>query len=58
MSVVSVRHHAEVLLLDLVRPVPMSTVQVRMPVEERASQVARRLAELPSDGRTAAEWGR
>jgi AraC-like DNA-binding protein len=52
------RHHAEVLLLDLVRPVPMSTVQVRMPVEERASQVARSLAELPSDGRTAAEWGR
>jgi len=52
------RQHAEVLLLDLVRPVPMTTVQVRMPVEERASHVARGLAELPSDGRTVAEWGR
>ncbi len=52
------RQHAEVLLLDVIRPVPMTTVQVRMPVEERASQVARGLAEFRSDGRTVAEWGR
>ncbi len=52
------RQHAEVLLLDVIRTVPMTTVQVRMPVEERASQVARGLAEFPSDGRTVAEWGR
>ncbi len=52
------RQHAEALLLDLVRPVPMKTVQVRMPAEERASQVASGLVELPSDGRTVAEWGR
>ena len=52
------RQHAEALLLDVVRPVPMTTVQVRMPVEERASRVARGLEELPSDGRTVGEWGR
>ncbi len=52
------RQHAEALLLDVMRPVPMTTVQVRMPVEERASQVARGLEELPSDGRTVGEWGR
>jgi AraC-like DNA-binding protein len=52
------KQHAETLLLDLIRPVQMTAVQVRMPVEERASEVARDLAERPSDGRTVAEWGR
>lgn len=52
------RRHGEALLFDLVRPAPMTTVQVRMPVDERARQVAQGLAEVPSDGRTVAQWGR
>lgn len=52
------RRHAEALLLDLVRPVPMTTVQVRMPLEARAREVARGLSDHPSDSRTVAEWGR
>lgn len=51
------RLHAEVLLVDLLQPVPMTTVQVRMPVDERAGLVAERLTESPADGRTIAEWG-
>lgn len=52
------RRHAEALLVDLVLPVPMTTVSVRMPIEERASLVAGRLASCPADGRSLAEWGR
>jgi AraC-like DNA-binding protein/quercetin dioxygenase-like cupin family protein len=52
------REHAEALLVDLLQPVAMTTIDVRMPDEERAMQVAQALAADPSDGRTLAEWGR
>ena len=51
------REHGEVMLMDLLAPVTMTTIEVRMPVEERAAEVARALSDDPSDGRTLAEWG-
>jgi AraC-like DNA-binding protein/quercetin dioxygenase-like cupin family protein len=51
------RARAEALLGDLLRPVPMSTIEVRMPEDERAAEVAARLLADPADGRTLAEWG-
>jgi AraC-like DNA-binding protein/quercetin dioxygenase-like cupin family protein len=52
------RARAEALLGDLLRPVPMTTIAVRMPGDERAAQVAAALLADPADGRTLAEWGR
>jgi AraC-like DNA-binding protein len=52
------RRHAETLLVDLLQPVPMTTIEVRLPTEERARRVAQALADDPADGRTLAEWGR
>ena len=51
------RARAEALLGDLLHPVPMTTIEVRMPDDERAAQVAARLLADPADGRTLAEWG-
>lgn len=52
------RQHAETMLVDLLQPVAMTTIEVRMPAEERARAVADALAADPADGRTLAEWGR
>ena len=52
------RAHAEALLADLLAPMPMTTIQVRLPVSEPARQVAQALHDDPSDRRTLAEWGR
>src|SRR6266567_7535869 len=52
------RDHAEAMLVDLLQPVAMTTIDVRMPAEERARAVADALAADPADGRTLAEWGR
>jgi AraC-like DNA-binding protein/quercetin dioxygenase-like cupin family protein len=52
------RSHAEAMLADLLQPVTMTTIEVRMPDDERAKQVADALAASPADGRTLAEWGR
>jgi AraC-like DNA-binding protein len=52
------RAHAEALLVDLLQPVAMTTIDVRMPAEERAMRVALALAADPADGKTLAEWGR
>ncbi len=52
------RAHAEAVVVDLLRPVPMTAIEVRMPVEERARQVAQALMDNPADGRSLAEWGR
>jgi AraC-like DNA-binding protein/quercetin dioxygenase-like cupin family protein len=52
------RGHAEALLVDLLRPVPMTTIEVRMPDGGPAGLVARALSDDPADGRTLAEWGR
>ena len=52
------RSRAEAMLVDLLQPVTMTTVEVRMPADERARQVAEALSASPADGRTLAEWGR
>ena len=52
------RAHAEALLVDLLQPVPMSTIEVRMPADPPARLVAEALAAAPSDDRTLAQWGR
>jgi AraC-like DNA-binding protein/quercetin dioxygenase-like cupin family protein len=52
------RARAESVLIDLVRPVPMTAIEVRVPDEERAREVARALIDDPADGRSLAEWGR
>ena len=52
------RAHAEALLADLLAPMPMTTIQVRLPVSEPARRVAQALNDDPSDRRTLAEWGR
>lgn len=49
---------AEALLADLLRPVPMTTIDVAMPDDERAAAVAAALIADPADGRPLAEWGR
>ncbi len=51
------RERAEGVLVDLLQPVAMTTVDVRWPADDRARQVADRLAASPADGRTLAEWG-
>ncbi|MDR2984835.1 MAG: helix-turn-helix transcriptional regulator [Nocardiopsaceae bacterium] len=51
------RAHAETMLADLLRPVGMTSIDVRMPADERARQVADALTADPSDCRTLAEWG-
>lgn len=51
------RSHAESVLVDLLRPVEMTAIEVRMPADDRAGKVARGIATDPADGRTLAEWG-
>jgi AraC-like DNA-binding protein/quercetin dioxygenase-like cupin family protein len=52
------RAHAEALLVDLLQPVAMTTIDVRTPADERAMRVAQALIADPADGRTLAQWGR
>jgi len=52
------RAHAERLLADLLTPMPMTTIQVRLPTSGPARQLARDLRADPSDRRTLAEWSR
>jgi AraC-like DNA-binding protein/quercetin dioxygenase-like cupin family protein len=52
------RAHAETVLVDLLQPVTMTAIEVRMPAEDRARRVAEALAGDPADGRTLAQWGR
>lgn len=52
------RARAEAVLVDLLEPVTMSTIEVRLPVEDRAREVAQALASNLADRRTLAEWGR
>jgi AraC-like DNA-binding protein len=51
------RTHAEALLTDLLTPMPMTTIQVRLPACQPAQQVAQALRADPSDRRTLQEWG-
>jgi AraC-like DNA-binding protein/quercetin dioxygenase-like cupin family protein len=52
------RGHAEAVLVDLLQPVAMTTIEVRMPADDRAKRIADALSLEPADGRTLAEWGR
>lgn len=52
------RARAEAVVVDLLRPVEMATVDVRMPCEDRAKEVAEALRQEPADNRTLGEWGR
>jgi AraC-like DNA-binding protein/quercetin dioxygenase-like cupin family protein len=51
------RAHAEALLVDLLQPVAMNTIEVRMPDDDRAREVADALTGNPADGRTLSDWG-
>jgi AraC-like DNA-binding protein/quercetin dioxygenase-like cupin family protein len=52
------RAHAQRMLVDLLAPVPSASVDVKMPVEERARRVAEGLSDDPADDRSLAAWGR
>ena len=52
------RARAEAVLADLLHPVAMTTIDLRMPDDDRARQVAVALLANPADKRTLAEWGR
>lgn len=52
------RANAEAMLVDLLQPVEMTTIEVRLPAEARAREVADALAANPADARTLSEWGR
>jgi AraC-like DNA-binding protein len=52
------RQRAEAVLLDLLEPAELATIEVRLPRDERARAVAQGLADHPADKRTLDEWGR
>lgn len=52
------RARAEAVLTDLLEPAPLATIEVRMPADERARDVAQALGGNPADKRTLDEWGR
>jgi AraC-like DNA-binding protein/quercetin dioxygenase-like cupin family protein len=52
------RARAEAVLADLLKPVAMTTIDLRLPDDDRARQVALGLLDDPADKRTLAEWGR
>jgi AraC-like DNA-binding protein/quercetin dioxygenase-like cupin family protein len=51
------RARAETVLVDLLRPVAMTTIEVRKPADDPARLVADQLVVDPADSRTLAEWG-
>lgn len=51
------RHRAEELLYDLLEPVATAAVELPIPTEPRAHDVAAGLLADPRDARTLAEWG-
>jgi AraC-like DNA-binding protein/quercetin dioxygenase-like cupin family protein len=54
----SARARAEAVLVDLLRPVVMATINVPTPRDQRALEVAAGLRRNPGDARTLGEWGR
>jgi AraC-like DNA-binding protein len=52
------RLRAEALLFDLVTPLAVATIDIRLPTDERAHRVAEALLTDPGDGRTLQAWGR
>jgi AraC-like DNA-binding protein len=51
------RLRAEAVLFDLLTPLAVATIDVRLPTDERARRVAEALLADPADGRTLSEWG-
>ncbi len=51
------RANAEALLKDLLTPMPVTTIEVRLPCAESARKVATALRSDPADKRTLPEWG-
>src|SRR5207248_1446899 len=45
-------------LTDLLQPVAMATIDLRLPGDGRAREVALALRDCPADKRTLSEWGR
>jgi len=52
------RAHAETMLEDLLVPVPMATIDIRLPGNAPARTVALALLKEPAERSTLAEWGR
>ncbi|HEX2312800.1 MAG TPA: helix-turn-helix transcriptional regulator [Thermomonospora sp.] len=52
------RARAEAVVLDLLEPVPVTTIHVPMPDDDRARRVAEALLADPADGRNPDAWGR
>jgi AraC-like DNA-binding protein len=52
------RARGEAVVVDLLRPVTMATIDISMPQEARAREVAEALCGAPADTRTLEEWGR
>lgn len=52
------RCRAEAVVFDLVSTLPVASLHVPLPVDERASRVAEALLADPSDPRTLSDWGR
>jgi AraC-like DNA-binding protein len=51
------RTRAEAVLVDLLEPVTIATIEVRLPIDERAREVAEALGGNPADRRTLSQWG-
>jgi AraC-like DNA-binding protein/quercetin dioxygenase-like cupin family protein len=51
------RSRAELMLFDVLTPVSSSAIELRMPSDERALDVARAIVADPADGRDLADWG-
>jgi AraC-like DNA-binding protein len=52
------RRRAETVLLDVLEPVTVATIDVPMPADPRAAEVARAVVAHPADPRDLAAWGR
>ena len=52
------RFRAEAVLFDLLSPLAVATIDIRLPTDERARRVADALLADPGDGRTLDAWGR
>jgi AraC-like DNA-binding protein len=52
------RSAAEELLIGLLEPLHIATIELRMPLDPRAREVAEALMQAPQDKRTLEKWGR
>jgi AraC-like DNA-binding protein/quercetin dioxygenase-like cupin family protein len=52
------RRRVEAVVFDLLRPLPVATLDVPMPADPRTAAMAAALARDPADGRSLAAWGR